>query len=219
MKQPELLLPKIQEKQVALYCRTSTSLQSTGLEAQILALKTYCVSHGIKNYVVYADEGISGTKSSRPELDHLMQAVATGQVSSVIVYSFSRFARSVTHLLEGLQKFDQCNVSFISISESLDTRTSTGRFVFTILAALSAMEREILVDRVKTGLINAVSKGKRLGRRRSRPSELIQSLHSKGFSYRQIAKLAKCAVSTVAEELKFRQRSETGIVEQVEVFG
>jgi DNA invertase Pin-like site-specific DNA recombinase len=206
------------DKHTALYCRTSTNLQSTGLEAQVLALKTYCQAQGISNFIVYADEGISGTKENRPQLNRLMAAVEGGQVSSVIVYSFSRFARSVTHLLEGLKRFDQQDVSFISISENLDTRTSTGRFVFTILAALSAMEREILVDRVKTGLVNARSKGKILGRKKTRPSELIQSLHAKGFSYRQISKLAKCSVSTVAEELKLKQCSENAIPEQVKVF-
>lgn len=207
------------DKHIALYCRTSTSMQSTGLEAQILALKNYCQTHELPNFVVYADEGISGTKISRPQLDRLMNAAKDGQISSVIVYSFSRFARSVTHLLEALQKFEQSNIAFISISENLDTRTTTGRFVFTILAALGAMEREILVDRVKTGLANARSKGKSLGRRRTRPSELIQTLHAKGFSYRQIAKLAKCSVSTVAEELKFKRCSENTIVERKAVIG
>lgn len=197
----------------ALYCRTSTNLQSTGLEAQSLALRTYCKANGISNYKVYADEGVSGTKASRPSLDRLMAAVDSGEVSAVVVYSFSRFARSVTHLLEGLQRFDEHNVSFMSLSENLDTRTTTGRFVFTILAALAAMEREILVDRVKTGLVNARSKGRILGRRKTRPSELIQSLRSKGFSYRQIAKLAKCSISTVADELR-SGRSEIPIPER-----
>src|SRR6185437_4074606 len=136
---------------------------ATGLEAQVRALKTYCESNGIANFEVYSDEGISGTKVSRPEMDRLMADVDRGEIASVIVYSFSRFARSVTHLLQALQKFEQSGVSFISISENLDTRTSTGRFVFTILAALAALEREILVERVKTGLINARAKGKRLG--------------------------------------------------------
>lgn len=204
-------------KKVALYCRTSTHLQSNGLEAQILALKNYCIINDLENYTVYADEGISGAKASRPELDRLMNAVAAGHISSVIVYSFSRFARSVTHLLEGLQRFDERQVSFISISENLDTRTSTGRFVFTILAALASLEREILVERVKTGLINARSKGKVLGRRRTRPSELIQELHAKGFSYRRIAKLAKCSISTISEELK--NCSDSTISEQKKVFG
>jgi DNA invertase Pin-like site-specific DNA recombinase len=121
----------METKQVALYARTSLSTQTTGLEAQIRALRTYCQANGIVNFEVYSDEGVSGTKSSRPELDRLIGAVERGEVSAVIVYSFSRFARSVTHLLRALQQFEQHDVSFISVSENLDTRTSTGKFVFT----------------------------------------------------------------------------------------
>ncbi len=105
----------MEAKHVALYCRTSTTLQSTGLEAQILALRNYCVVQG--NFVILSYmpmKGISGTKAHRPELDRLMAAVGRGEVSSVIVYSFSRFARSVTHLLEGLQTFESRGVSVCS---------------------------------------------------------------------------------------------------------
>jgi DNA invertase Pin-like site-specific DNA recombinase len=196
-------------KHTALYCRTSTNLQSTGLEAQILALKTYCQSQGITNFTVYSDEGISGTKENRPQLNRLMEAVEGGQVSSVIVYSFSRFARSVTHLLEGLKKFDSMSVSFISISENLDTRTSTGRFVFTILAALSAMEREILVDRVKTGLVNARSKGKVLGRPTTVNRAVVAALVSQGLTYREISKLTGASHWIIREVVKeINQRTE-----------
>ncbi len=201
-------------KHTALYCRTSTHLQSTGLEAQALALKTYCQAHHIDNHIVYADEGISGTKANRPELDRLMQAVEAGQVSSVIVYSFSRFARSVTHLLEGLKTFDGHHVSFISISENLDTRTSTGRFVFTILAALASLEREILVERVKTGLINARSKGKRLGRPTTVNRSIVAALVAQGMTYREIAKLTGASHWVIREEVKMRECTEATQSEQ-----
>lgn len=105
------------QKHAALYARTSTSVQTTGLEAQVRALKTYCQSNDISCFEVYSDEGISGTKANRPELDRLLIAVERGEVSSIIVYSFSRFARSVTHLLQALQKFEECGVSFISITK------------------------------------------------------------------------------------------------------
>ena len=198
-------------RQAALYCRTSTYLQATGLEAQVRALKTYCSSQGITTYSIYTEEGVSGAKTNRPELDRLMAAVESNEVSAVIVYSFSRFARSVTHLLQALKVFEEQNVSFISISENLDTRTSTGRFVFTILAALAALEREILVERVKTGLINARAKGKRLGRPQTRPNDLIKELLSRGLSYRKIASIAKCSHWSIAEVAKaMRSEKKTG---------
>lgn len=190
---------------VAIYARTSTYLQSTGLEAQLLALKNFCESKGLTDFKIFADEGISGTKHSRPQLDLLMQEVRSGKVESVVVYSFSRFARSTKHLLEALETFNQHNVSFVSISENLDTKTSTGRFVFTILAALSALEREILVERVKTGLVNARSKGKRLGRpKQHNKADLILHLASQNLSYREISKLSGVSPATVCRELRSR---------------
>lgn len=203
-------------KSVALYGRVSTFSQGSGLEAQVRALTSYCEAQGLTNYQVFTDEGISGTKSNRPELDRLMASVEQGEISAVIVYSFSRFARSVTHLLHALQKFEKDGVSFISISENLDTRTSTGRFVFTILAALAALEREILVERVKVGLNNARAKGKRLGRARTRNSALIRELAKQKYSQRQIAKLAGCSRTTVMRELREHgtQTSHAGIVGQ-----
>lgn len=201
----------MKQKRVALYARTSTSTQSTGLEAQVRALNTYCETWGIANPELYSDEGVSGTKSSRPDLDRLMAAIERGEVSSVIVYSFSRFARSVTHLLQALKQFEQHGVAFISISENLDTRTSTGKFVFTILAALAALEREILVERVKNGLTNARAKGKRLGRPQTRNNELITELLQRGFSYRKIARIAKCSHWSIAEVAKaLRSEKKSG---------
>lgn len=210
----------MKRRHVALYCRTSTNLQATGLESQVLALKNYCKAHGIQDFVVYADEGVSGTKAHRPELDKLMAFVERGEVKSVIVYSFSRFARSVTHLLEGLNRFDANGVSFISISENLDTRTSTGRFVFTILAALAAMEREILVDRVKTGLVNARSKGRVLGRPTVVNRQIVAALVVQGLTYREISKLTGASHWLIREEVKkMKQRTEANDSVQATLVG
>ena len=87
---------------VALYARVSTDQQATGLESQVRILKDYCAKNDIADYELFADEGISGTKSSRPALDRMMAAVNNGEIKSVVVYSFSRFARSTTHFLNAL---------------------------------------------------------------------------------------------------------------------
>jgi DNA invertase Pin-like site-specific DNA recombinase len=92
-------------KRVAAYCRVSTEMQTGGMESQIRVLKTYCEQNNITSVEFYTDEGISGTKSSRPALDRMMAAVEKDEISSVVVYSFSRFARSTTHLLNALQIF------------------------------------------------------------------------------------------------------------------
>lgn len=196
---------------VAIYVRTSTDNQQSGLEAQERAILTYCQSMGINDYTVFKDFGISGTKVSRPGLDKLLCEVHAGAISSVIVYSFSRFARSVKQLLEALELFESKQISFISISEQLDTRTSTGKFVFTILAALAQMERAMIVDRVKSGLINAQAKGRYPGRPKKRSEALIRELNTKGYRQAEIAKLADVSISTVSRELSGFFHKKTGI--------
>jgi site-specific DNA recombinase len=134
---------------VALYARVSTDQQATGLESQVRILRDYCAKNDIANYELFTDEGISGTKSSRPALDRMIAAVNNGEISSVIVYSFSRFARSTTHLLNALQIFKAKNVAFVSITEKIDTSTPVGLAVFSILAAISQLERDLIADGIK----------------------------------------------------------------------
>lgn len=112
------------DKRVACYARVSTADQSTGLESQVRVLKHYCESNSISNTEFFTDEGISGTKASRPALDRLMIAVEAGEISSVVVYSFSRFARSTTHLLQALQVFKKKGVNFVSLTEKIDTNSA-----------------------------------------------------------------------------------------------
>lgn len=139
-------------KKVALYARVSTDQQSTGLESQVRVLKDYCDRNDIKDYEIFMDEGISGTKSSRPALDRMMTAVQAREIGSVIVYSFSRFARSTTHLLNALSVFKQNGCNFVSLTEKIDTGTPVGLAIFAILAAISQLERDLICDVIKNSI-------------------------------------------------------------------
>ena len=185
----------------ALYCRVSTDGQQTGLESQIRALKEWCFRNQITDYELFADEGISGAKESRPSLNRLMEMVENGQVDQVIVFSFSRFARSTSHLLKGLKTFKEKNTRFISITESIDTNSPLGVALYTILGALAQLEREMIIERVRAGMANAKAKGKRIGRVKKRNSVLIRSLLDAKLSYREIARIAKCSHGSVHAEL------------------
>lgn len=122
-------------KRTACYARVSTADQSTGLESQVRVLRQYCHGNSIELFEFFTDEGISGTKASRPALDRLMAAVENDEISSVVVYSFSRFARSTTHLLQALQVFKRKGVHFVSLTEKIDTNSAVGVAIFSILAA------------------------------------------------------------------------------------
>jgi len=189
-------------KKVALYCRVSTGNQSTGLEAQVRALRDYCTRNSITDYVIYEDENQSGVKQSRPALDRMMRDVRDGFIGKVIVYSFSRYARSVTHLLRALEEFKKINVGFVSITESIDTNTPLGSAVFTILGAVAQLERDLIAERVRNGLANAKAKGIRIGRLKTRDSDLIRKLRASGMTFRHIAKIAKCSTGAVGAEMR-----------------
>jgi DNA invertase Pin-like site-specific DNA recombinase len=189
-------------KKIALYCRVSTGNQSTGLEAQVRALRDYCSRNAVTDYVIYEDENQSGVKQSRPSLDRMMKDVRAGIIEKVIVYSFSRYARSVTHLLRALEEFRKLNVGFVSITESIDTNTPLGAAVFTILGAVAQLERDLIAERVRNGLANAKAKGIRIGRLKTRDSDLIRKLRASGMTYRQIATIAKCSSGAVSAELR-----------------
>lgn len=196
---------------IAVYLRVSTDKQTKGLEAQERVLKAYLSENDIKAYRLYKDEGISGAKSSRPQLDKMMKSIRSGEHSSVLVYSFSRFARSTRHLLTALEEFQSLDVSFVSLTEKVDTSSPMGRALFTIISAISQLERELVGERVRNGLANAKAKGKRLGRPQTRNNELIKELLSRGMSYRQIARIAKCSHWSIAEVSK-AMRSENATI-------
>ena len=183
----------------AIYIRVSTTKQDTGAQSQRHALSSYLDDPQAR---LFEDIGVSGTKKSRESLDCLLRACKDGVISKVVVYSFSRMARSTKHLIELLELFDSLGVAFVSITESVDTSTSMGRMMFRIIASLAEFERDLTSERVKDGLANARSKGKQIGAIKVRPSEKIRTLRAKGLSYRAIAKECGVSVGTVANEFK-----------------
>ena len=84
---------------------------------------------------------------------------------TVIVESFSRISRNTSDLLNLLNEFQKKEISLISLKEDFDFTTPTGKLIFTLLAALSEMERDILLERQKEGIALAKLQGKYKGRK------------------------------------------------------
>lgn len=214
-------------KRTALYARVSTADQHSGLEAQIRTLKEFCEKSKIENFELFADENISGAKASRPGLDRMMQACRSGEIDRVIVYSFSRFARSTTHLLAALEEYRALNIQFLSITEQIDTNSPMGRAFFTVIAAIAQLERELIVERVKNGLKNAKAKGKHIGRKKTRNSEILRVLIKRGLPYRVISSIAGCShgavwaekLAVLREEKEAREKKEQAEKEAAELAG
>ena len=186
----------------ALYARVSTSDQAKGLDAQIRALRIFCEQNKVEDSELFADENHSGTKASRPGLDRMMKAVEAGEIDTVVVFAFSRFARSVTHMLKGLEVMRSQKTNFVSLSEKLDLNTSLGHVVFVIISAIAQLERDLIAERVRNGLAAAKARGAKIGRVRTRNSALIESLLEAGMSFRSIAIIAKCSHGSVSAQKK-----------------
>lgn len=180
----------MRDTRVAIYTRVSTIDQST--EGQEHELRQYAKHRGWSVVRVYADK-VSGLKSSRPALDELLRDARKRKFSRVAVWRIDRLGRSVPQLLEVLELFRALGIEFISLSEAIDTSTPTGMMVFTVLAAVAALERSILVERIRMGLDNARRRGVQLGRPAKKKLDAgeitrIRAKRLKGATLRQLAK-------------------------------
>ena len=148
----------------ALYGRVSTINHGQDVGLQTRELSQFAKARGWQIFGEYLDEGISGAKDSRPELNRLMADAHKRRFDVVCVWRFDRFARSVSHLLRALETFKALGIDFVSFSEQMDTSTPAGKMVFTVLGAVAELERSLIVERVRAGMRNALAKGKRIGR-------------------------------------------------------
>jgi len=183
---------------VALYARVSTAHHSQDPLTQLLPLRDEAQRRGDTIVEEFVDLGWSGAKDRRPNLDRMMQDARKKRFDMVLVWRFDRFARSTRHLLTAAEEFQKLGIHFCSLTERIDTSTPMGMMIFTILAAVAQMERELIRERVKAGVDRAKRQGTRLGR----PSVLvdkdkIREQASAGLSVSQIAKQAGIARSTV----------------------
>ena len=120
----------------------------------------------------------SGSRIVRPELAKALEQARQGDV--LVVWRLDRLARSLRHLIDIADDLNRRGVALKSITESIDTTMPRGRFMFNILSALSSMEREIIVERTRAGLIAAAARGR--SRWSSCGTRRIQDQGSEGYA-------------------------------------
>jgi DNA invertase Pin-like site-specific DNA recombinase len=173
---------------VAIYARVSTTNHGQDVTLQTRELQQFAEARGWHVVGAYIDDGVSGAKDSRPDLNRLMADAHKRCFDVVAVWRFDRFARSVSHLLRALETFSALGIAFVSLSEQMDTTTPTGKMVFTVLGAVAELERSLIAERVRAGLRNAKAKGTRLGRPRiSVDASRLFQLRAEGRTVREIA--------------------------------
>jgi DNA invertase Pin-like site-specific DNA recombinase len=181
---------------VALYARVST-LNGQHSEVQLVELREYIARRGWEIVGEYVDEGISGARERRPELDRLWSDCRKRKVEVVVVYRYDRFARSLRQLVNALEEFRALGIDFVSLHEGVDTSTPNGRLVFGIFASIAEFERELIRSRVRSGLAAAKAKGKRLGRPRTGvDAAQVVRLRAAGASWREVSERLGVGVGT-----------------------
>jgi DNA invertase Pin-like site-specific DNA recombinase len=195
---------------VAVYARVSTvDLRKKGAqkgqspEMQLFALRNYAAARNWEIVQEFVDEGISGSKRSRPQLNLLLDGVRKRKFDGVLVWKFDRWARSTHHLLETLGEFRRLGVQFFSYTENFDTSSPMGEAMFAIIGAMAQLERDLNGERTSAGMAYARSQGRKPGRKPSPEKEAaVLKLHAKNHSRRKIARALKVSVAYVQKVVK-----------------
>ncbi len=176
------------------YARVSTDTQC--LDRQIDALKRYGVDK------IYREK-MSGTKKERPELSRLLSEVKDGD--TIVVESLSRLGRSVKNLSELVEMFGDRNIHLVSLKESIDTKSSTGRLLFTILSSLAQFERDVLAERTKEGLKAARARGRFGGRPKISTEKISKAMalyNTRQYTAKEISEITGVSKSTLYRSIK-----------------
>ena len=192
------------------YIRASTSDQQITLAAQATKIRAMAEVKGFPLIDVIVDSGESAKDLERPGMQRILAMVEAKQIDGLLVAKLDRVTRSVKDLDNLMRLFRAKNVSLISVEESLDMSTATGRMMMNLIGLISQWEREVIGERTKTALQMLKTQGKPCGPPQfgkmygpknedgshsteiDNPEEIhtirvILDLHSKGESYRNIA--------------------------------
>ena len=136
------------------YSRVSLSEQAEegfSLDSQAHNIRAFAATKKWTVTRIYQDAGISGTRSDRPALQQLLADAREGQFDIVIVHAVDRFYRDLQGLLKALNELQQCDVTFISISENIDFTSPWGKLALAVLGTLAEIYIEKLSAETRRG--------------------------------------------------------------------
>jgi DNA invertase Pin-like site-specific DNA recombinase len=196
-----------QPRRVALYARVSTTGQTP--ENQLRELRDAAERMGWHVVGEFVDHGISGAKSrkDRPQLDAMLKAVARKEFDIVAAWSVDRLGRSLIDLVEFLKELHSIGIDLYLHQQGINTTTPAGKALFGMMGVFAEFEREMIRERVMSGLARAKEKGTKSGNAIGRPAvsmdveDRIRELRAEGLGMIKIAKQAGCGVSVVQRVL------------------
>ena len=176
------------------YARVST--ESQNLNRQLDALKKYGVDQ------IY-NEKMTGTKRDRTELEKMLDRMTAGD--TVVIESLSRLGRSTKDLIELTEIFHSKGVNLVSLKESIDTNTSTGKLLFTLMSAIAQFERDVIADRTMEGLKSARARGRTGGRPKINTDSVkkaVKLYNTRQYSIKEIEELTGVKKDTLYRNLR-----------------
>ena len=189
-------------KKVAIYSRVSTNKQTVDNQKQELERVANQMNWTITGW--YEDQGISGSKSDRPQFNELMKKVVQREIDIVAAWSVCRLGRSLTDLVNFLNQLYSRKIDLYLHKQGIDTSTPSGKAMFQMMGIFAEFERDIISERVKAGLARSKSQGTILGRPKiiDKVAKQVLELRQKNFGMIKIAKQLKIGTGTVQKVLK-----------------
>lgn len=193
-------------QRAAIYCRVSTADQSC--ERQERDLTAFADRAGYEVAEIFKETG-SGAKLDRVERRKVMALAQARKIDAVLVTELSRWGRSTIDLLNTLRELESWKVSVIAMNGmAFDLSSPHGRMLATFLSGISEFERDLISERVKSGLAAAKARGRKLGRqtgerpKSDRLAPKVMALIAEGRSYRWIARDLGISKNTVNDIVK-----------------
>lgn len=190
----------------ALYCRVSTADQNCSRQER--DLRAFAKKAGYKVVGVWK-ETVSGAKDERPERKNVLALAQARNIDVILVTELTRWGRSMLDLLHTLQDLQAWGVSLIAQTGlQFDLRSAQGKLIASLMSALAEFERDLLRERVRSGIAAARKRGVVFGRRpgqrvkADRYASKVLKLVGEGQSYREISHRLGLSKNTVLDIVK-----------------
>jgi DNA invertase Pin-like site-specific DNA recombinase len=181
------------------YARTSTVDQMAGFESQITELRSIGCEKVFQEQV--------SSVGNRIQLDAALEFVREGDV--LVVTKLDRLARSVRDLMSIIHQLECKQVGLRILNLGMDTQTTTGKLMLTILGGIAQFEREMMLERQREGVAKAKGEGKYTGRKpidTTRQAAIIR-LNAEGLTKAEIANQIGVGEATVYRILAKARKS------------